>query len=76
MRALLQERKFQGSLKNGNNTSGKNTLYFGCKNRDIDYLYRDEIEEYHEKKIVSSLHLAFSREQSKKVKTIILFLLL
>ena len=70
MRALLQERKFQGASSNGNNKSGKNTLYFGCKNRDVDYLYRNEIEEYHENNTVSSLHLAFSREQTHKVREI------
>ena len=68
MRALLQERKFLGTSSNGINKSGKNTLYFGCKNRDVDYLYRNEIEEYHENKTVSSLHLAFSREQIHKVR--------
>ena len=67
MRALLQERKYQGQSDDGNNRSGKNTLYFGCKKRDVDYLYKDEIEEYKESKVLSSLHLAFSREQTEKV---------
>ena len=66
MRALLQERKFQGG--NGK-SAGKNTLYFGCKDRSKDYLYRDEIEEYAQSKVLSSLHLAFSREQQQKVNT-------
>ena len=68
MRALLQERKYQGQSDDGNNRSGKNTLYFGCKKRDVDYLYKDEIEEYKESKVLSSLHLAFSREQTEKVR--------
>ena len=67
MRALLQERKFQGLSDDGSNKSGKNTLYFGCKKRDVDYIYKDEIEAYEQSKVLSSLHLAFSREQKEKV---------
>eukprot|EP00596_Hydrurales_sp_CCMP1899_P008435 CAMPEP_0119042436 /NCGR_PEP_ID=MMETSP1177-20130426/15177_1 /TAXON_ID=2985 /ORGANISM="Ochromonas sp, Strain CCMP1899" /LENGTH=623 /DNA_ID=CAMNT_0007009233 /DNA_START=235 /DNA_END=2106 /DNA_ORIENTATION=- len=60
MRGLLQERKFQG-------LQGKNTLYFGCKNRDEDYLYKSEMEAHVEGKALSNLHLAFSREQKEKL---------
>lgn len=60
MRGLLQERKFQG-------LQGKNTLFFGCKNRDIDYIYRSEMEESNKEKILTNLHLAFSREQKEKI---------
>lgn len=64
MRALLQERKFRCDAEK---RSSKNTLYFGCKKRDLDYLYKDEIEDYVNDKTLSSLHLAFSREQKQKV---------
>jgi sulfite reductase alpha subunit-like flavoprotein len=63
MRALLQERNFQGKSGKG----GKNTLYFGCKKRNMDYLYRSEIEGYLASKVLTSLHLAFSLEQQEKV---------
>jgi NADPH-ferrihemoprotein reductase len=65
MRALLQERKFRCDAEK---RTSKNTLYFGCKKRDVDYLYKDEIEDYVKDKTLSSLHLAFSREQKQKVR--------
>jgi NADPH-ferrihemoprotein reductase len=60
MRALLQERKATKS-------SGKNTLYFGCKYSNQDYIYRDELEAYLAEGVLSKLHLAFSRESKQKV---------
>jgi NADPH-ferrihemoprotein reductase len=67
MRALLQERKFQ-SLKSGNKVNNvSNTLYFGCQNRNIDYIYNDEIEKYNDEGTISKLNLAFSREKNEKV---------
>jgi NADPH-ferrihemoprotein reductase len=64
MRALLQDRKWQAD---NNGTTGKNTLYFGCQKRTVDYIYKDEIEEYAATKVLTSLQLAFSRESEKKV---------
>jgi NADPH-ferrihemoprotein reductase len=60
MRGLLQERSH---LK----AKGNNTLYFGCKNKDVDYLYREEMEDHVSSQVLSTLHLAFSREQQQKV---------
>ncbi len=70
MRALLQEREFQSRsqpLSNGPGIAGNNILYFGCKNKNIDYIYNDEISDYSARKIITSLHLAFSRDQANKV---------
>jgi len=65
MRALLQERKFQQQQQKASNV--KNILFFGCKNRDIDYIYRDELEAYEKEGVLSKLHTAFSRDGNKKV---------
>jgi NADPH-ferrihemoprotein reductase len=66
MRALLQERRHQ--LMTQKKDVGQNILYFGCKRRDLDYLYQDELERYRQDGVLSELHLAFSREDpSKKV---------
>jgi NADPH-ferrihemoprotein reductase len=61
MRALLQERRYRhAQSKSG--VPGKNTLYFGCKYSDIDYIYRDELMDYSSEEL--TLHTAFSRETS------------
>ena len=65
MRALLQERAYQRNVLKKN--VGKSVLYFGCKRRDIDYLYSDELEAYEKSGILSDLYLAFSRERAQKI---------
>lgn len=64
MRALLQERDWQKAqgLK-----VGRNVLYFGCREKDVDYIYRDELEAYKADGTLDTLRLAFSREGPSKV---------
>ena len=65
MRALLQERAYQReSLKE---SVGPNVLYFGCKQRSMDYLYEDELKVFREQGHLGIFHVAFSREQKEKV---------
>ena len=45
---------------------GEAHLFFGCKYRDVDFIYRDEISNKADAKIISDLHLAFSREDANK----------
>ncbi len=65
MRALLQERSYQREHI-GEASAGDNVLYFGCKNREKDFLYREELEAFQECGVLTTLHLAFSRENPKK----------
>lgn len=48
MRALLQEREFQAKqVHKGMKkvfSSPTNVLFFGCKNKNIDCIYREELE--------------------------------
>merc|ERR1712176_30174 len=62
MRAFLQERSYQRNQK-----SGHNLLYFGCKQRDQDYIYENELGRYEADGVLNELHLAFSREGDEKV---------
>ena len=64
MRALLQEREHQAKLTS---SKGQNILFFGCRHRDIDYIYRDELEAYQSSGTLSQLHVAFSRDGNRKV---------
>jgi NADPH-ferrihemoprotein reductase len=65
MRALLQERSYQRtSLKQ---VVGPNVLYFGCKKRSMDYLYKEELDAFRKQGDLDMFHIAFSREQKEKV---------
>ncbi len=66
MRAILQERSHMRKTL-GDEHLGPNILYFGCKNRTLDYIYRDELKKFVDEGTLSELHLAFSREQEKKI---------
>lgn len=44
---------------------GEALLFFGCRHPDVDYLYRDELTDFHERGIVS-VHAAFSRDGDDK----------
>mmetsp|Transcript_7916 Transcript_7916/g.13118 ORF Transcript_7916/g.13118 Transcript_7916/m.13118 type:complete len:693 (+) Transcript_7916:93-2171(+) len=65
MRALLQERKYQQEKLS--QPSGQNILFFGCKYQSVDYIYRDELEQYEKEGVLHKLHTAFSRDGPKKV---------
>ena len=62
-RGFIQERDFQ--RQEGRNV-GRNVLYYGCRNKNVDYLYEEELVEYEKKEIVE-LNIAFSRDQKEKI---------
>jgi len=62
-RGFIQERSWQ---KEQGKPVGETHLFFGCRNKDVDFIYRDELEAY-EKEGVLTLHTAFSRDQADKV---------
>ncbi|CAM9868729.1 unnamed protein product [Phaeothamnion confervicola] len=75
MRALLQERRFQrqtggGGGVGGNGTAadvvGASVLFFGCRNRLLDFIYREDLEEFAADGTLSALHLAFSRDTADR----------
>lgn len=44
---------------------GEALLYFGCREKDSDYIYRDEMAQFTDKKVISSLNIAFSRQKDE-----------
>lgn len=42
---------------------GSTVLFFGCRHLSQDYIYQEELEDYHSKGVLTGLHVAFSRDQ-------------
>ncbi len=62
-RGFLQER---AKLKEAGKALGPAALYFGCRHPDQDFLYKSELEHF-EASGITELHVAFSRQEKKKV---------
>ena len=59
-RAFLEEREASGA-------TGRNWLFFGNQRREVDFLYRDELEDLASRRVLTRMDLAFSRDQANKV---------
>ncbi|KAI8149550.1 cytochrome P450 [Fennellomyces sp. T-0311] len=64
-RGFLQERAYQ--RQEGDKSIGQCVLFFGCRRSDQDFIYGDELNGYVDSGVLSSLHVAFSR-QNEPVK--------
>ncbi|XP_059370959.1 NADPH--cytochrome P450 reductase-like isoform X1 [Carassius carassius] len=61
---FVQER---GWLKEQGKEVGETVLYYGCRYKNEDFLYQEELEEFEETGVLTELNVAFSRDQAEKV---------
>lgn len=43
-------------------------MFFGCRYKNEDYIYQEELEEAEKNGVLTQLHVAFSRDQEQKVR--------
>ena len=67
-RSFWQERKFEKSLPSDENNKkfGEMHLYFGCRQMNVDELYKDEILQMIDENVLTAYHPAFSRQPNMK----------
>ena len=59
-RGFIQDRDHHRS---SGKSIGEIIIFFGCRRRQSDFIYEQEILEYHRRGTISHLFLAFSRDQ-------------
>ncbi|XP_046840144.1 NADPH--cytochrome P450 reductase-like [Xenia sp. Carnegie-2017] len=62
-RGFIQERHVK---KKEGKPLGDTILFFGCRHKVEDYIYEEEIKNYHAEGTISHLYVAFSRDQPEK----------
>ncbi|XP_073673827.1 P450 (cytochrome) oxidoreductase b isoform X2 [Garra rufa] len=61
---FIQERKW---LKEQGKEVGDTVLYYGCRYKNEDFLYQEELQEFEKNGFLTALNVAFSRDQAEKV---------
>lgn len=51
---------------------GETVMYFGCRHKNEDYIYQEELEEAEKNQVLTQLNVAFSRDQEQKVQQSVL----
>ena len=41
-------------------------LFFGCRRKDVDFIYREDLETWERSQVLTKAHLALSREPGVK----------
>ncbi|KAJ8414511.1 hypothetical protein AAFF_G00037130 [Aldrovandia affinis] len=57
----------QACYKQQGRDMGETVLYYGCRHRNEDFLYQEELEQFEKAGVLTQLNVAFSRDQEHKV---------
>jgi len=63
-RGFIQDRSCQ---KKDGKPVGETILYFGCRHKNEDFIYEDELDVFKEEGTLTKLYTAFSRDQEYKI---------
>lgn len=47
--------------------TGPFAVYFGCRHKNKDFIYGEELKTFHEEGVITYLNIAFSRDQKEKI---------
>ncbi|XP_030042001.1 NADPH--cytochrome P450 reductase isoform X2 [Microcaecilia unicolor] len=61
---FIQERAW---LKQQGKEVGETVLYYGCRHKHEDFLYKEELAQFHKDGVLTQLNVAFSRDQNHKI---------
>ncbi|XP_038669660.1 NADPH--cytochrome P450 reductase-like isoform X2 [Scyliorhinus canicula] len=61
---FIQERAW---LKQQGKEVGETVLYYGCRHKNEDYLYQEELAQFEKDSVLTQLNVAYSRDQAEKV---------
>ncbi|GCB77902.1 hypothetical protein scyTo_0015731 [Scyliorhinus torazame] len=61
---FIQERAW---LKQQGKEVGETVLYYGCRHKNEDYLYQEELAQFEKDGVLTQLNVAYSRDQAEKV---------
>lgn len=74
-RAFIQDLEHEREAERADGASHRQAyLFYGCRSPDVDFLYRDEITQAHEQRVLDALHVVYSSaatetSQPKRVRT-------
>ncbi|TNN32911.1 NADPH--cytochrome P450 reductase [Liparis tanakae] len=63
----IRKSQFRLPFKATNPEVGETVMFFGCRHKNEDYLYQEELEEAEKNEVLTQLNVAFSRDQEQKL---------
>ncbi|XP_020909211.1 methionine synthase reductase [Exaiptasia diaphana] len=65
---FLEQRKCECKERSPKEVYGESLLFYGCRNRNQDFLYKEQLQDYHSSGVLSNLLVSFSREEGSTIR--------